>query len=153
MVSLRTADVFSEVLADSGPGAALAFLNEGVTHRFTGLYRFAGPILHNALLHDRAGRVRPDFLAVVPFTRSFCQYVSRDRSFRTDDSAADPRLVGHPLRGVVLSYHSVPVVDSVSGELWGTLSHFDMRAMAVPDDEFELLLGAARMLSPFVGKL
>ena len=97
MAYLRTSDVLSAVLAESGPAAALAYLNEGVPHRFTAIYRFAGPILHNVLLHDKAGRMRPDFLAVVPFTRSFCQFVVKDGAFRTDNSVADPRLVQHPV--------------------------------------------------------
>ncbi|MDM0000603.1 guanylate cyclase [Variovorax sp. J22P240] len=146
MTSIRTLDAMSAVLATSGPAAALAYLNEGVPHRFTAVYRFAGPLLHNVFLHDKAGRMRPDFLAVVPFSRSFCQFVVKDRAFRTDNSVADPRLFGHALRGIVISYHSVPVLDHVSGELWGTLSHFDMRHLHLPDEEFELLQGTASLL-------
>jgi len=146
MASVRTLDAFSAVLADSGPAAALAYLNEGVPHRFSAVYRFAGPLLHNVLLHDKAGRMRPDFLAVVPFTRSFCQFVVKDGAFRTDNSVADPRLFGHALRGIVISYHSVPVLDATSGQLWGTLSHFDMRSLPLPDSEFELLQSAATMM-------
>lgn len=126
----------------------MAYLNEGVPHRFTAIYRFAGPLLHNVLLHDKAGRMRPDFLSVVPFTRSFCQFVVKGSAFRTDNSVADARLVGHALRGIVVSYHSVPVLDHISGELWGTLSHFDMRSLPLPDSEFELLQAAAAVLPP-----
>ena len=63
MDCVRTPDAVSAVLATSGPAAALAYLNEGVPHRFSAIYRFAGPILHNVFLHDKAGRMRPDFLA------------------------------------------------------------------------------------------
>jgi hypothetical protein len=148
MASLRTLDAIASVLAAGGPAAALAYLNDGVPHRFTAVYRFAGPLLHNVFLHDKAGRIRPDFLAVVPFSRSFCQFVVKDHAFRTDNSVADPRLVGHALRGIVISYHSVPVLDPDSQELWGTLSHFDMRRLPLPDEEFELLQGTASLLSP-----
>ncbi|MDM0103298.1 guanylate cyclase [Variovorax sp. J22R24] len=150
MPSIRSLDAISTVLAAEGPPAALAYLNDGVPHRFTAVYRFAGPILHNVFLHDKAGRMRPDFLAVVPFSRSFCQFVVKDRSFRTDNSVADPRLFGHALRGIVISYHSVPVLDHASGELWGTLSHFDMRHLTLPDEEFELLQGAASLLPRYL---
>lgn len=150
MAYLRTSDVLSAVLAESGPAAALAYLNEGVPHRFTAIYRFAGPVLHNVFLHDKAGRMRPDFLAVVPFTRSFCQFVVKGGAFRTDNSVADPRLVGHALRGIVISYHSVPVLDDGSGELWGTLSHFDMRSLRLHDQEFELLQAAAGLLPRYL---
>jgi len=153
MDCIRTPDVVSAVLASGGPAAALAYLNEGVPHRFSAIYRFAGPLLHNVLLHDKAGRMRPEFLAVVPFTRSFCQFVVKEGSFRTDNSVADSRLVGHALRGIVISYHSVPVLDHISGELWGTLSHFDMRSLPLPDEEFELLQIAATLLPPHLVNL
>ena len=152
MTCVRTIEAVSEAL-DRGPGAALAYLNEGVPHRFSAVYRFAGPLLHNVLLHDKAGRIRPDFLAVVPFTRSYCQYVVREAAFRTDNSLADPRLFGHALRGIVVSYHSVPMLDPLSGQLWGTLSHFDMRSLPLSDEEFELLQQAATLLSPVVTEL
>jgi len=151
MTPVRTLEAVSEVLATGGPAAALAYLNEGVPHRFSAVYRFSGPLLHNVLLHDKAGRIRPEFLAVVPFSRSFCQFVVKDAAFRTDNSVADPRLIGHALRGIVISYHSVPVLDAVSGQLWGTLSHFDMRSLSLPDGEFELLQGAADILPPYLG--
>lgn len=153
MNSVRTLDAVSETLHAGGAAAALAYLNDGVPHRFSAVYRLSGPILHNVLLHDKAGRIRPDFLAVVPFSRSFCQFVVRDGAFRTDNSVADPRLVGHPLRGIVISYHSVPVLDRDTGQLWGTLSHFDMRNLHLPDEEFELLQHAAEILPPFLAEL
>src|SRR6478736_6969675 len=153
MASVRTLDAFSSVLDESGPAAALAYLNEGVPHRFSAVYRFAGPLLHNVLLHDKAGRMRPEFLAVVPFSRSYCQYVVREAAFRTDNSLADPRLFGHALRGIVISYHSVPLLEPRSRQLWGTLSHFDMRSLPLPDEEFELLQQAATLLSPVLTAL
>jgi hypothetical protein len=45
------------------------------------------------MLYDKAGEVRPDFLAEVPFETSFCQFVIRDGYFTTSDSAVDLRLV------------------------------------------------------------
>jgi hypothetical protein len=153
MADLRTSDALSIVLAQSGPAAALAYLNDGVPHRFSAIYRFAGPLLHNVLLHDKAGRMRPDFLSVVPFSRSFCQFVVKESAFRTDNSVADPRLVGHALRGIVVSYHSVPVLDHLTGELWGTLSHFDMRSLSLPEQEFDLLQAAAALLPRYLVNL
>jgi GAF domain-containing protein len=147
----RDLETFSAVLHGEGPAAALAYLNEGVPHRYSAVYRFAGPMLRNVLLHDKAGEMRPEYLAAVPFDKSFCQFVLRDSSFRTDDSAADPRLEGHPYQGVVVSYHSVPLVSNV-GELWGTLSHFDMAPLPLSDDEFELLQSAARLLPSFLAE-
>ncbi|WP_076999022.1 GAF domain-containing protein [Variovorax sp. KK3] len=145
----RTLDSFSAVLRADGPAAALAYLNEGVPHRYSAAYRFAGLKLQNVLLHDKAGEMRPAFLATVPFDQSFCQYVRRDSAFRTDNSSVDPRLQGHPYQGVVVSYHSVPLVSD-TGELWGTLSHFDMAPLPLSQEEFALLQGAAELLPNFL---
>ena len=93
--------------------------------------------------------MRPEFLAAVPFDASFCQFVLRDGVFRTDDSAADTRLKGHPYQGVVVSYHSVPLMSD-AGEPWGTLSHFDMASLPLSDDEFELLKSAAKLMPSFL---
>lgn len=150
MLSLRTPDATAEALSSGGPAAALAFLNEGVPLRYTAIYRFAGPILHNVLLHDKQGRPRPDFLSAVPFTLSFCQFVQRDTCFRTSDSSADRRLGDHPLKGVVVSYHSVPLLDAHTGLLWGTLSHFDMKYEPLADEEFALLQAAALLLPRYL---
>lgn len=147
----RNLEAFSAVLNADGPDAALAYLNEGVPHRYSAVYRFAGPMLRNVLLHDKAGEMRPEFLVAVPFEQSFCQFVLRDGSFRTDDSAADPRLEGHPYRGVVVSYHSVPLTTA-AGDLWGTLSHFDMTPLQLSDAEFELLQGAGRLMPSFLAE-
>lgn len=145
MKPARTLQKFASIVRIDGPAAGLAYLNEGVPHRFSAVYRFAGEMLENVLLHDKLGEMKPDYLAVVPFEQSFCQFVLRDGVFRTDDTAADTRLDGHPYQGIVLSYHSVPVADSTLG-LWGTLCHFDLAAHPLPDAEFELLQGAARLL-------
>lgn len=149
MDSTRDLKKFSSFLATDGPEAALAYLNAGVPHRYSAVYRFAGPMLRNVLIHDKEGQMRPEYLAAVPFDQSFCQFVLRDSSFRTDDSSADPRLDGHPYQGIVVSYHSVPLLTD-SGELWGTLSHFDMAPLPLSDDEFELLQSAAKLLPGFL---
>ena len=147
----RSLDAFAAVLSSDGPAAALAYLNAGVPHRYSAVYRFDGSLLRNVLLHDKRDGLRPAFLLAVPFEHSFCQYVRKDQSFRTDDSGSDQRLLGHPYRGVVVSYHSVPLSNDL-GDLWGTLSHFDMVHHPMPDSEFELLQQAARLLGSYMDK-
>lgn len=142
---MRTLEDLRTALSQGGPDAALAYLNKGVPHRYTAVYRFDGDLLRNVLLCDKLDQVRPDFLLAVPFKHSFCQFVLRDQAFRTEDSRKDRRLDGNPYQGVVISYHSVPLTLD-EGSLWGTLSHFDMHSLALPDEEFELLQGAARLL-------
>ena len=145
MQSVRSIEAFSDVLSSSGPAAALEFLNSGVAHRYTAIYRFEGELLRNVLLHDKQDEVRPQFLLAVPFRHSFCQFVLRDQAFRTEDSRRDKRLDGHPYQGVVISYHSVPLTNE-AGALWGTMSHFDMVAHPLSDAEFQLLEQAGRIL-------
>lgn len=145
----RDVDRFAAVLKSKGAGAALAYLNEGVPHRFSGVYRIEGAQLRNVLLIDKLGQLRPAFLEVVPMDASFCQFVVRDGLFRTNNSTIDARLDGHPYQGVVISYHAVPLVDP-DRALVGTLSHFDLVERAIEDSEFELLYQAGHLLSDFI---
>ncbi|RYY92807.1 MAG: guanylate cyclase [Comamonadaceae bacterium] len=138
-----------QVLLRQGLPAALQLLNERVTHRYTAVYWLDGRALHNLHLFDREGEARPEFLRVVPLQDSFCQFVLRDGSFCSEDSAQDARLDGHPYQGVMVSYHGVPLTDD-SGQLCGTLCHFDVACHALDDGEFDYLQRAARMLAPFV---
>jgi len=149
---MRSLDALRTILSDQGPAEALAYLNAGVAHRFTAIYRFEGELLRNVLLHDKLGRMRPEFLLAVPFKHSFCQFVLREQSFRTDDSRRDPRLDGNPYQGIVISYHSVPLTTD-DGALWGTLSHFDLESHPMADEEFALLEGASRALGPHLKSL
>ncbi|MBO9513617.1 MAG: GAF domain-containing protein [Variovorax sp.] len=145
----RSVDAFLEVVRGDGIAAALAWLNAGVPHRFSAIYRFEGALLRNEFFCDKKGAARPAFLLAVPFEVSFCQFALRDGAFRTDDSGTDDRLLGHPYRGVVVSYHSVPLT-TLEGEIWGTLSHFDTEALHLDDEEFALLQAVARELPAFL---
>ncbi|KQP23248.1 hypothetical protein ASF43_05090 [Pseudorhodoferax sp. Leaf267] len=137
------------MLASSGAAAAIAYLNGGVPHRYTAACRIDGDVLHNVLLHDKQGRIRPEALAAVPMRDSFCQFVLRDAVLCTDDAAADMRLDGHACQGVAICYHGVPVMSS-RGELWGTLCHFDTVPIELSDEEFELLQRAARSFPAYL---
>lgn len=150
---MRTLEDLRAALSDGGPGALLKYLNDGVPHRYTAVYRFDGDLLRNVLLCDKLDQIRPDFLLAVPFKHSFCQFVLRDQAFRTEDSRQDRRLDGNPYQGVVISYHSVPLTPGNEGSLWGTLSHFDMSSLTLPDSEFELLQTAARLLGAHLRQL
>jgi GAF domain-containing protein len=149
MLETRDVNRFAAVLKSRGASAALAYLNEGVPHRFSGIYRISGGNLRNVLLFDKLGEIRPAFLEVVPMDASFCQFVVRDGLFRTNNSSRDARLDGHPYQGVVISYHAVPLVDP-DRVLIGTLSHFDLEERFIEDSEFELLYQAGHMLSDFI---
>ena len=146
MLSLRNLQSLSEILEAKGASGGLAYLNEGVPHRYSAVYRLAGLMLKNVLLHDKAGKLRPEYLAAIPFDSSYCQFVVREGVFRTNDSSNDKRLAGYAYPSIVLSYHSVPLVGR-DGVLWGTMSHFDVAPIPLPEDEFELLSDAAPLMA------
>jgi len=143
----RDIDAVTATLSEQGADSALAFLNAGVPHRYSAVYRIDGGILKNVLLHDKVGEHRPAFLAEVPFETSFCQFVIRDGYFQTSASGSDHRLDGHPYQGVMVSYHGVPVLRD--GEIWGTLCHFDVLPQTLTDEEFELLREAGKISPGF----
>ena len=143
MTIARDQKQFANILTALSAPAALAYLNAGVPHRYSAIYRLQDSVFENIYLHDKQGDVIPEFLAVVPSEVSFCQFVLRDAAFRTDDSAADRRLDRHKYQGVVASYHGVPILDE-TGELAGPLCHFDVVAHPLSETGFELLEHAGR---------
>jgi len=120
-----------------------------VPHRFSAIYRLVNDRFLNLLLYDKLGETIPPYLSVIPFDLSFCQFVLGDGFFSTDDSAEDRRLDGHPYQGVMVCYHGVPIVSD-SGELVGTLCHFDLVQRTLPEAEFTLLKSSGRALSAYV---
>ena len=138
-----------KALAGQGLPGALAVLNRRVPHRFTAVYRLVGQALHNVATADKHLHLDALDLKVVQLKDSFCQFVLRDGLFLTQESGADPRLDGHPYRGVVGCYVGVPV-RTRDGRLAGTLCHFDLESHEMPDDEYLLLDRAARLMPAFL---
>jgi hypothetical protein len=134
------------ILSAEGPASALAYLNADVPHRYSAIYRLAGSMLKNVLLHDKEARVRAEYLTALPLEQSFCQFIGRDGSFRTDEAAADARLRGRSYPTIVASFHGLGLMTA-TGQLWGTLSHFDTVPLRLPDEEFKLLKGSARLFA------
>nr|WP_315207225.1 GAF domain-containing protein [uncultured Albidiferax sp.] len=149
MHTTRSLAALSSILETHGAQGAIQYLNAGVPHRFTAVYRLDDGILRNVLLCDKLGEICPEYLAEVPLATSFCQFVLRDGVFQTTNSGTDTRLDGHPYQGVMVCYHGVPL-QSRTGELWGTLCHFDVQELALPDPEFELLQQAAQRLLAYL---
>jgi hypothetical protein len=137
-------------LAVHGLLGVLTFLNKRVPHRFTALYRLdPGRLLRNVAVVDKHLQLDPLDLKVVPLGDSFCQFVLRDGLFLTEQSGSDPRLVGHPYRGIVGCYVGVPVRTG-PGDPAGTLCHFDTETHTLPDDEYFLLERVASLLPAFL---
>jgi GAF domain-containing protein len=53
------------------------------------------------------------------------------------------------LKEGVVAYHGIPLVDK-NEQLFGTLCHFDFEPRRLPDEEFEFLHQAARVLSAYL---
>lgn len=140
---------FATLCEQYGIAGGLAALNARVPHRYTALYQLDEGILRNIELFDKAGEMRPDYLAAVPIDESFCQFVLRDGEFQTCDSVLDDRLNGHPYKGAMAAYHGVPVLAG-SGELFGSLCHFDTQVQTLSDEEFSILEAAAKIISPYL---
>ncbi len=136
-------------LAAGGISAAIAELNSGVPHRYSGIFKLDGELLKNTHMFDKLGQAKPESLEVVVLKDSFCQIVMRDGFFLTDHTLTDDRLNYSPFKGVVMSYHGVPLLNNV-GELGGTLCHFDLVEQAISDDEFLCLQEAAKIFPRFL---
>lgn len=85
---------------------------------------------------DKAGELRPEFLASVPLQDSFCQFVLRDGGFRTECSAQDARLDGR-YQGVMGAYGDCRWWTTTAA--CSTLCHFDTDERTLPDEEFAFL--------------
>ena len=151
MASTQVLDTFSQILKTQGLAGALSYLNEGVPHRYTAVYRFAGLVLKNVCLHDALGKRQPAFLSAMPLDKSLARRIKPGTPFRTDDSSRDPRLAGHAYERTlftVFSYHGTALV-APSGHLWGVLCHFDLAPVPLSDDAFELLESVAPIVAAF----
>lgn len=148
-MELQALATLDGILRTQGLGAALQFLNDRVPHRFTGIYRVDGQVLHNVAVIDKQQASDIGFLKQVPLGDSFCQFVLRDGHLVTTDSAHDSRVDASPYKGVMGSYVGLPLAV-VPGELFGTFCHFDFEPQPLDDDEFRFLTRVARVLPPFV---
>ncbi|WP_137920905.1 guanylate cyclase [Hydrogenophaga sp. 2FB] len=138
-------------LEEDGLDGALKLLNQSTEHRYTAVYLLRDSLLKNVALYDKAGEVKPEYLAEVPLGVSFCQFVLREGQFLTSNSGTDDRLNGHPYQGVMVSYSGVPVTDT-QGKLCGTLCHFDVVQRTLSDQNYELLQQAAKVFSNFLAQ-
>jgi hypothetical protein len=136
-------------LVARGVDGAIAELNAGVPHRYTGIFKLDGEWLRNTHMFDKLGEARPEALEAVALSESFCQIVLRDGYFITENTAQDDRLNYSPFKGVVMSYHGVPLLNNFA-QLGGTLCHFDMVEQSISDDEFLCLQEAAKIIPAYL---
>ncbi len=143
--------ILRQALDGGGLADGLAYLNSRVEHRFTAVYRLSSDfVMENVAIVDKLGEVVPDALMAVPLGDSFCQFVLKDGFFKlTDAETQAGRLDGHAYKGIVQSYVGLPLTKN-SGDLFGTLCHFDFPARPIGTSEFEYLVEAARLLPAYL---
>lgn len=137
-----------KALRDSGgPRSVLIYLNEQSPHRFSAMFRFAGSQLKSVCFYDRE---RPELESCpeIPITASYCVFVRNGKqTFSTTDSLSDERVNGHPKQLEIRSYIGVPLVD-VSGEMFGTVCHFDTLPRPLDNQSIELMEALGSILDP-----
>jgi CheY-like chemotaxis protein/nitrogen-specific signal transduction histidine kinase len=153
-VTLAKADTFlklGKILSTQGLHDALRFLNSRTPHRFTGLYRFEPPTLHNIALFDSEtpGATKG---ADAPMAETYCSIVGKhERGFTSEDTRHDDRLRTHPARTTIISYCGVLLRDA-EGRPFGTLCHFDLVPSEVPIREMPLMEAAAPLLMDVIAR-
>ena len=145
--------LFVELLRRDGLHAALGFLNGRVRYRFTGVYRFAPPVLRNVDLFDRENPSLTFSGCELVLRDSYCGIVQMtERPFVTNDATRDERLRGYAARVSMVSYLGVPL-RLRGGGLFGTLCHWDGRPRLAPDGEVDLLERLAPRLASSLAAL
>ncbi len=126
-----------------GVHAALKYLNSRTPHRYTGIFRFDGDVLHNELLFDRYDS---ELLkgGATPMEATYCSLVGRQEApLEITDSAVDDRVKG-VIDTSVVSYCGVLIQDE-AGKPFGTLCHYDMQRCEERTTDLPLLQAAAAM--------
>jgi hypothetical protein len=134
-----------QILSEGSVRDALIYLNSLTPHRFTGMYLFDDPNLKNRYIVDK---LNPELEQVpdVPMTATYCAFTRNMPPFLSvTDSREDERVKDHPARDEVISYCGVPLQDD-RGEVFGTICHFDYKAVAIEDTNVKLLEAFAPLL-------
>ena len=135
-----------------GIRSMLVHLNSLTEFRFTALYRFNDESLQNVFFFDRE---RPEVSScpTIPIMASYCVFVKNGKTtFKSCDSHQDARLNGHSKQMEVRPYCGVPLVGE-DGKMFGTVCHFDFRALPISDENVSLMERIAEMLQPDVKTL
>jgi len=139
-------EALKRILETQGIRNALVFLNHLTNHRFTSLYRFDDETLKSRIFYDRLNP-RQEECPDIPLETSYCIFLKQTgEAFLTEDSLSDERVVDHPKRRAVQSYYGVPLVTS-TGEMFGSLCHFDFEPRPLEPAAAELLDTLAYLLA------
>lgn len=145
MSNERAVAQLKQILRTDGLRAALIFLNNLTSHRFSALYQFDNNTLRNLYFYDRE---HPEIESTdeIPVTASYCVFLrNTGELFHTSDALRDERVRTHPKREKVQAYCGVPVLDA-AGKLFGSICHFDLEPRIISDDDVDLMEAAALLL-------
>ena len=125
---------------------ALGNLLKRTDYRFIGIWRFENGKANAAVHFDRE---QPGITTSeeVPDTATYCCYVRESgQPFKTPNTLVDERVAAHPAKSKVQSYCGVPVMDS-SGNILGTLCHYDLVPRETEQVSLELMMSVASYLA------
>ncbi len=139
---------FAALLQQQGVYAALEYLNRRTPHRYTGLFRFAGDMLHNEALFDRnQPGVQQGFEA--PLATTYCALVGIQQvPLYITDATQDPHVQGL-VQSPTISYCGVLIRDA-QGRPYGTLCHYDLQRCQERTTDVPLLEAAAALFYQYL---
>lgn len=136
--------VLKSTLDSGGIIAGLQFLNSRVPHRYTGIYKFHGDMIHRVFLYDKLDGPQP-FAKSTPVAESFAGFITADQPFSVTDASSKVGLIKAVKRSSVVSYFGVGM-SQVPGKVFGSLCHFDRVRQVMPPGEDVFLLHAREAL-------
>ena len=149
--SLSSLTEFRARLAGGGRRAGIELLNQRTSHRFTGIFQFAGEFLKCIELVDKwdwTVRRCDD----VPIGSAYCAHLQRTgEPLVVADGTVDVRVPW--MRNKPVTSYCGAVIETPAGQPWGALCHFDMSPCESNAGEVDLLVAAARLLWPALGSV
>lgn len=137
-------EAFALCLADDGLRAALLFLNNRTSHRYTGVFRFDGDMLRNVALVDKWD---PEINHGddVPLAAAYCAHLHRTgEPLEVENGATDQRVPW--MRGSPIVSYCGSVILDLAGGPWGALCHFDTAPCDAKNSDMPLMVAAAKII-------
>src|ERR1700680_3834492 len=143
---------FKTVLKAHGLWAAMRWLNDRVPYRFTAIFAFDADMLRNICMVDKENEKITNCYDQ-PITESYCMYIYRSaQRFSVEEASRDMRVAAHPKRRNVQCYYGIPLFGS-TGEMLGTVCHFDSMPVRVTEDVATVLDDLAPLIAEAAFKL
>src|SRR5688572_1178134 len=99
------------ILTCQGVRAALIYMNQRTSHRFSAIFRFDDETLRSVYFYDRLNP-GAEHIDELPVEASYCVFIRRTGNpFEVEASLTDPRVQDHPKRNTIQSYTGMPLLD------------------------------------------